>query len=262
MWPELTLMDLRLRRRSMLWYAVGMAAYAFLVVAMYPTMKNDTALSDMMKGNETAAALFGVTGSLTSPVGWTNANLYANFLPLLVLLLTIGYGANAIAGQCEEGVLGVLASLPLSRRRLVLEKTLALVVVAVPMALATMAVMLIGPRYDLDLGVWPLIGTTLTLVLLGVDFGLLALTVGTTTGRRGVALATTSVLAAAAYLVSSLAPVISWAHTIRYASPFYWAVGDNQLADGPSATAITVLTAIAIALLTAALATIPRLDIR
>ncbi len=262
MWPELTLLDLRLRRRSMLWYAVGMAVYAFLVVAMYPAMKNDTALSNMMKGNQTAAALFGASGSVTSPVGWANANLYANFLPLLVLLLTIGYGANAIAGQCEEGTLGVLATLPISRRRLLLEKTLTLVVVAVPMALATMAIMLLGPRYDLHLGVWPLTGTTLTLILLGVDFGLLALAVGTTTGHRGVALATTSVLAAAAYLVSSLAPVISWAHTFRYASPFYWAIGDNQLAGGPSATAISILTAIAIALLTAALASVPRLDIR
>jgi ABC-2 type transport system permease protein len=151
--PELTLMDLRLRRRSMLWYAVGMAVYAFIVVAMYPSMKNDTALSNLTQSNKTAAALFGVTGSLTSPVGWTNGNLYANFLPLLVLLLTVGYGANAIAGQSEEGILGVLVALPLSRRRLVLEKAAALVVIALPMALATMAVILIGPHYQLHLGV-------------------------------------------------------------------------------------------------------------
>jgi ABC-2 type transport system permease protein len=260
--PELTLLDLRLRRRSMLWYAVGMAVYAFLIVAMYPTMKDDTSLSDMMKGNETAAALFGITGSLTSPVGWINGNLTANFLPLLVLLLTVGYGANAIAGQSEEGILGVLATLPLSRCRVVLEKTAALVVVALPMALTTMAILLIGPHYQLHLGVWPVIGTMLTTVLLGVDFGMLALAVGTTTGHRGTALATASVLAAATYLISSLAPVISWAHRLRYLSPFYWALGDNQLADGPSVTAILVLTGIAAALLAAALVAVRRIDIR
>ena len=49
--------------------------------------------------NSTVAALFGATGSLTSPTGWLNANIYSNFLPLVVLLLTIGYGASAIAGQ-------------------------------------------------------------------------------------------------------------------------------------------------------------------
>jgi ABC-2 type transport system permease protein len=262
MWPELARMDLRLRRRSMLWYAVGMGIYAFIVVAMYPIMKDDTSLSNLTQSNQTAAALFGVTGSLVSPVGWTNGNLYANFLPLLVLLLTIGYGANAIAGQTEDGVLGVMATLPISRHRLILEKAAALVVVALPMALATMAVVLAGPHYQLDLGVWPVVGTTLTVVLLGIDFGLLALAIGTATGRRGVAIAASSVLAAAAYLISSLAPVISWAHTLRYTSPFYWAIGDGQLARGPSATAILVLAGAAMVLLGTALATIRGLDIR
>lgn len=262
MWPELTLMDLRLRRRSMLWYAVGMIVYAFIIVAMYPSMKNDTSLSDLMQGNKTASALFGVTGSLTSPVGWINGNLYANFLPLLVLLLTIGYGASAIAGQSEEGILGLVATLPLSRRRLVLEKTMALVVVALPMALTTMAVVLIGPHYELDLGVWPVIGTTLTIVLLGIDFGLLALAVGAATARRGAALATASVVAVAAYLINSLAPVVSWANKVRYGSLFYWAVGDDQLHGGPSALAIIVLAGTAVVLLTAAVAAVRRLDIR
>lgn len=260
--PDLALMDLRLRRRSMLWYAVGMAVYAFVIVAMYPSMKNDTSLSDLMRGNQTAAALFGVTGSLTSPVGWINGNLYANFLPLLVLLLTIGYGANAIAGQAEEGVLGVVATLPLSRRRLVLEKATALVAVALPMALATMAIVLIGPHYQLHLAVGPLIGATLTVVLLGVDFGLVALVTGAATGRRGVALATASAVAVASYLVGSLAPVLSWAHRIRYASLFYWAVGDDQLGAGPSVTAIVVLTGTAVVLLAAAPAAVRTLDIR
>lgn len=260
--PDLMLMDLRLRRRSMIWYAAGMAGYAFVIVAMYPSMRHDTSLSDLMQGNQTAAALFGVTGSLTSPVGWINGNLYANFLPLLVLLLTIGYGANAIAGQAEEGILGLVAALPLSRRHLVLEKAVALVAVALPMALATMAVVLVGPHYQLHLSVWPLIGTTLTVVLLGVDFGLLALVTGAATGRRGGALATASAVAVTAYLISSLAPVVSWAHKVRFVSLFYWAVGDDQLGTGPSATAIIVLTGTAVVLLAAALAAFRRLDIR
>jgi ABC-2 type transport system permease protein len=259
---DVMLLDLRLRRRSMLGYAVGMALYTFIVVAMYPSMKNDSSLSDLMQGNEKAAALFGVSGSLTSPVGWTNGNLYANFLPLLVLLLTVGYGAGAIAGQSEEGTLGVVATLPVGRTRLLLQKAAALVVVALPLALTTMAVVLTGPHYELDLGLWPVIGTTLTVVLLGVDFGLLALAVGAATGRRGVALATASVVAVASYLVSSLAPVIDWAHRIRYTSLFYWAVGDGQLVGGPSKTAIAVLVGVGALLLMAGVAAVRRLDIR
>ena len=63
------------------------------------------------------AALFGVTGTLTSPAGWVDANAYTNFLPLIMLLLTIGYGAAAIAGQNDDGTLGLLVVLPLARRQ-------------------------------------------------------------------------------------------------------------------------------------------------
>ena len=144
-------LDLRLRRRSILWFAFGLAIYAFLIVAMYPSVKSDTSLGDLTANNPTVAAMLGVNGSLTSPTGWVNGNLYANFLPLMVLLLTIGYGAASIAGQSEDGSLGLVATLPISRRRLVREKTLVLALLAVPLAVATMAFILLGRHYDLSL---------------------------------------------------------------------------------------------------------------
>ena len=44
-----------------------MALYSLIVVALYPSFKNSTSL-DSLSGS-TAAALFGVTGKLTSPGG-------------------------------------------------------------------------------------------------------------------------------------------------------------------------------------------------
>ncbi len=136
--------DLRLRRRSILWFAFGLAIYAFMIVAIYPSVKSDASLGALTADNPTVAAMLGVNGSLTSPTGWVNGNLYANFLPLMILLLTIGYGASSIAGQSEDGSLGLVATLPISRRRLVREKTLVLALLAVPLAVATMAFILIG----------------------------------------------------------------------------------------------------------------------
>jgi len=50
-------------------------------------------------------------------------------------------------------------------------------------------------------------------------------------------------------------------HRIRFASPFFWAVGDNQLAHGPSAVQLLVLTGVAVVLLGTALVAVRRLDI-
>jgi hypothetical protein len=58
-----------------------MALYTFVVVALYPSFKNSTSLDNL--SGSTAAALFGVTGPLTSPGGWLNGNIYSNFFPPL-----------------------------------------------------------------------------------------------------------------------------------------------------------------------------------
>ena len=95
-----------------------MGVYALVIVALYPSFKNDTSLNKFTENGSTVAALFGANGPLTTPTGWLNANLYANFVPLIVLLLTIGYGASCLAGQDEDGTLGLIAALPIARRRI------------------------------------------------------------------------------------------------------------------------------------------------
>ena len=95
-----------MRRRALIGYTLGMAVYALVIVALYPSFKNDTSLNEFTKNSSTVAALFGASGSLTSSSGWLNANLYANFVPLIVLLLTIGYGASCIAGQTKTAPSG------------------------------------------------------------------------------------------------------------------------------------------------------------
>src|SRR5690242_655797 len=102
---DVTRLDLSGRRRSLAGYTAGMAVYTLVVVALYPAFKDSTSLDSLVKNDATAAALFGVTGSISTSGGWLNANIYANFLPLIMLLLTVGYGAAAIAGQHEDGTL-------------------------------------------------------------------------------------------------------------------------------------------------------------
>lgn len=248
---EVTRLDLRLRRRSSLAYAAGVGAYAVLIVVLYPSFRDDASLNDLTTSNPKLAALFGAAGSLTSPDGWMNANLYANFVPLFALLMTIGYGAAAIAGQDEDGTLGGVASLPLTRGRLLLEKAAALAVLCLPVPVVCLVASLVGRGFELDLGIGPLIQITISSALMAFDLGLLALAVGAWTGSRGTALGVSVAAAAVGYVISSLAPVVHWIHAIRYASPVYWGVGANQLHHGADTTGsiLLVLTGAAIAML-------------
>ncbi len=110
---EIARYDLHNRRRLTIWYAVGTGLYMLVIVVLYPSFEHSSELNQLTQGNSPVAALFGATGTLTSPAGWLNVNAYANFLPLIMLLLTIGYGSGAIAGQNEDGTLGLLVVLRL-----------------------------------------------------------------------------------------------------------------------------------------------------
>ena len=85
--------------------------------------------------------------------------------------------------------------------------------------------------------------------------------IGAATGSRGIALGTTSALAAASYLISSLAPVVSWLHPARFASPFFYAVGDGQLSHGISIGWAAVLVAIAAVATSGCLLAFDQLDV-
>ena len=74
---DVALLDLRLRRRSMIGYTVGMAVYAFVIVALYPSFRNDTSLNQFTENGSTVAALFGANGPLTTPPDGSTPNVPA-----------------------------------------------------------------------------------------------------------------------------------------------------------------------------------------
>ena len=178
-----------------------MALYTLVVVALYPSFRHQTSL-DSLSGS-TAAALLGITGKLTSPGGWLNANIYGNFFPLIMLLLTVGYGAAALAGQDEDGTLALVTALPIRRRAILLQKAGAMAVQALLLAVAVAICVIIGRGFQLSISPADTVAVSGALVLMGLDFGLITMAVGAATGRRGTALGAGAGLAAASYLVSS-----------------------------------------------------------
>ena len=259
MHTDITRLDLRLRRRSATGYAVGMALYTLIVVALYPSFKNSTSLDNL--SGSTAAALFGVTDKLTSPGGWLNGNIYGNFFPLIMLLLTIGYGAACLAGQDEDGTLALIATLPARRRAILLQKVLAMAVQAILLSAAVAVCVMAGHGFQLNIAAGNTVAISIAVVLMGLDFGLVTMAVGALTGRRGTALGVASGLAAASYLLSMLATTITAIRPGRYLSLIYWSVGNDQISKGVSPGDFAVLLAVGLAALLAANAAFARADL-
>ena len=61
--------------------------------------------------------------------------------------------------------------------------------------------------------------------------------------------------------MSSLAPAVAWIRPVRFASLFYWSVGNNQLTSGLTAGELVVLLGTAVVLIGVATAAFERLDL-
>jgi ABC-2 type transport system permease protein len=83
-------------------------------------------------------------------------------------------------------------------------------------------------------------------VLIGTTFGAVALAVSCGLGRRAHPGAGAGALAFAAFLIYSLAPVVTSLQDWQKASPFYWYLHSNPLATGFDVADLAVLGAMSI----------------
>lgn len=241
-----TLRDLR---RGFLWWSVGIAGIAALEVSVYPTVHGNAAFDKLVQQYpEALKGFFGFGGQLdyTSAQGFLGMELFSFMVPLLLLIAAIAAGSNAIAGEEERGTLELLLSLPVSRTRVALEKLLALAAESVGLGVVLWASLAIGGRAaDMHVAVWKLAAATGSAVVLAVAYGAIALLVGCATGRRGLAIGVSAAAAVAAYLVNSLAPLVSALRGVQKASPFYHYAVENPLRAGVEPLHLLLLVALA-----------------
>jgi ABC-2 type transport system permease protein len=83
-------------------------------------------------------------------------------------------------------------------------------------------------------------------VLLALAFGAVATAIGAATGRRALAIAVTSALALAGYLIHALAPLVGLFDRIRSLSPWYHYAAADPLRRGIDPGHAAVLAGIAV----------------
>lgn len=242
------LKTLRDRRRSMVWWAVGIVILALTTVGFWPTIEESGEELNRLVEDLPAAlrAFAGGELDLTSPEGYLAGRLFSFLGPLLFLVFTIGFGSRTIAGEEREGTLELVLARPIARWRIVAEKLAALAVsVGVLGVVLWASLAALAMPVGLPVSAGRLAGATLMLVLIALTFGALALLIGALTGRRGTALGITVAVAFVMYLVDAYAPVSEPIERIQGLSPFYYYDAAEPLrngADPAHAAFLVVLT--------------------
>lgn len=253
--PSITLKSLDDARRGFLWWSLGLIGFVALIVSVYPTVHSNPGLKKLTEDYPKALQAFIAFGGpvdYASAAGYLGIELFSLMVPLLLLVAAIGNGAGAIAGEEERGTLELLLANPISRTRVVLEKSAALVVELAALGFVLWLALWIGALVaGMDISAGHLAAATLGAVFLAVAYGEIAVLVGAATGRRSLAIGVTAAAGVAAYLVNGLAPLVDALEAPQKLSPFYHYAAGDPLRNGLSFghTAVLVVIAVAAALL-------------
>jgi len=233
-------------RRTLTGFGIGLVLTELLYMAVYPAMRDSAADLRAMMENlpEAFRQLFGE--DIASPEGYLRSQLFGELGLILFLVVAIGSGARAIAGEEEARTLDLLLATPARRAQVLRSKAIALVVLITTLgAIAFAAVLVFGPAFDLHVDAFDLATASLMLVLTSIAFASIALAIGAATGHRSAAIAVTTGTAALMYVVNALGVTVEALEPFRPLSLFRWYLSPLLLTGGLAPVNIAVLLAVA-----------------
>jgi ABC-2 type transport system permease protein len=253
--PPLTRKTLRDHRRPLLGWGAGMFALLVAYLSFYPSIEDDPVFYDQV-------LVAKYPGPLRSLVGMEDTLIGAGFLQMMIYhfigcLLFVAFAASlgrrVIADAEEDGTLELTAVLPITRRRLLLERFAGVALTVLAFALATLALVLAG-NAALDMGADPgrIVAAHTGLYLIGLFFGAFALAVGAATGSKAAAAYATALYGGGGFLLTTLGAHVAALSWLRPLSPFHYFLEPRPLYEGwPVGSYLVLLAATAVALLVA-----------
>ncbi len=206
-------------RTATLWIGVALFLTALLDTVIYPSYR------EQLQNFELPQFLRGFTGGetgLAAPAGFFQAEFFS-WTPLLLITLAIIGATGTLAGEEANGTLDLLLAQPITRTRVVLEKTIGLTLAVLVAALVAMPGFLLGlALVDVEIGAGRLLAAVLAQVPLTLIFLTLSLWASAALPTRGAAAAVAIAAVVVTYFLNMLGASVDLLETPRKLSPFSW----------------------------------------
>ena len=245
------------------WVSLGCGVMTAYFAILFPTYSKLFDLNAMLEKMGPAVKLLGASlGDASTLIGFLHIELFSMILPAAIVAFAAGMASGFTAGEESRGTIDVLLSYPISRRRVVLEKWLAIVLGCIVMVVVLWAFALTGAAISASALPPDRLGAALVmLVLLGLAFADIALAISAFSGNRGAAIGVTVALMVAMYLIDALSSIVDGLATIRPLSLFRYYMGGDPLRNGLNLADAAVLAAVAAIFLAVAVVAFERRDL-
>ena len=219
------------QRWTLVLWGLGVGALLLIFGALWPLVSDliDPDLLAMFP--EALHELFDLDEMVTG-AGFLNTEVFSILMPALFIAYGIGHGAHTIAGEEQDGRLEVVLVSRLARRRIALEKALALIAATTLLGVVVFVFTLIAARLgDMDVPGSYAFNGALAMTLIGLCHGALAFAVGAASGRRGLAVGTAATVAVLGYVLHVAGALVEEVEPWQPLSPFTQAIDAGPLSD-------------------------------
>jgi ABC-2 type transport system permease protein len=203
------------------------------MAALWPSVRSMGDISGFMDQYPDAIKdLFDVE-SITTGSGYLNAELFSIVLPAMFIVFATGRGARLIAGEEEGERLATLLTAGVPRRAALAQSATTVATSTAALAAVTWAAIVVcSMAFRMGVSPWSAATGALSMLVLGVLHGSVALAVGAATGRRTPAVAASGSLAGAGYVLYVAGQLVRWLHGWQPLSPFTLALRGGPVGAG------------------------------
>lgn len=219
----LFLKTLRDKRFFILGWTLGVAFLGFVMTSFFPSFDGgqiDTLLKSL------PPALQGLVGNLQdwrSLPGYIGSQVFDIRLPIFISILSILLAVSLTVGEEDKGQLRTLIALPISRRKIIGAKWLAIVVICLIASIAPVLgveVGLVSIHESIDQMV--LVRLALFTWLLVTSLATLIFAIGIATGNRALTTGVGIIVAIGSFLMSTFSQAVSWLKDYDWISIFHY----------------------------------------
>jgi ABC-2 type transport system permease protein len=227
------LKTLRDKRKTFIWWSLGILLLMIFYSSMFTSFKGSLSDFNQMMESNIIKAFLGEAPDLSTPEGWLGVELLPLLGPLIFIVFSVSFATSELTGEEDKGTLNLLLAHPISRTTVFLHKFSAMVLVMVALGIVFWLSNVLGTSLaSMGISFLSLAEATFSLILLGLLFGTLALALGALTGKRAVGIGVTSAFGIASYLLNSMAEIIQGLAPYRPVSVFYHYGGTAVLESG------------------------------
>lgn len=247
---------------GLLLWCIVIAAPAALYLPLFPSIGGNAQMQKLIDGLPAALTKTINYQSITTGSGYTQSTYFGLIGFVLVSVAAIRWGASAIGGDEETGILELTLAHGVTRSEVIVARYAALLVrVAALAVVAFLVVLAFDAPGDLELDLGHLAGTAVVFGALALVAASVAFLFGAAFGRSVWGVAAGALVTALGYVFNALGNQearLAWLHHL---SPYSWAFGGQPLSSGSSLAGLLGLLALSAVAFVVALLVFRRRDV-